>query len=115
MPLRQRTYKTDANDNAKDDITPLVGWQYEYLPWDAEVEIAVKADDSGFRYQCYSGSDLLAQDEQPSIATSPEEIQYPFDYNLQDIAAEGERIGLTIKPGSLNAKTITVAVRVTPL
>ena len=119
MPQLTRRYQGGSTD----EINPLVGWQYEYLPWDAEIEIAIFGYNTGdtggalgATYSAFSGSDLLAQDNQvltkPIANSSP---QYPYDYNLQDIAAAGERIGISIKPSTfVAANFIVVAVRVTP-
>lgn len=112
MPLFLRTYDRTADNQT---IYPLQGWQYEYLPWDAEVEVAVISKASGVTYDCFSGSDLLAQDVS-AVSKATVEVQYPYDYNLQDIAAAGERIGITLKASSGTAASddMVVACRITP-
>lgn len=100
MPLFLKEYDSGS---ASAEVFPLQGWQYEYLPWDAEVEVAVIFRESSGTftgeiptYSCYSGSDLLAQSGTQATKKDEIGVQYPYDYNLQDIAAAGERIGIQL-------------------
>lgn len=114
MPTIKRTSSLAANASAN----PLVGSQYEYLPFDAVVQAAVIVEPGGaVEASMFSGSDVLLEnaplDEKP--ATEP--ITFPDDYDIQDVAAAGERLGLTIREtaGAIGPTTVRTVVRITPL
>ncbi|NIP95038.1 MAG: hypothetical protein GWO24_16960, partial [Akkermansiaceae bacterium] len=94
MPTIKRT---NANVAAGATVNPLVGSQYEYLPFDAMVEFAILADAGDtFNASVFSGSDVLMQNEpidQLAVATP---IRYPDDYQISDVAAAGERLGIQL-------------------
>lgn len=112
MPTIQRrsTLAVGATD------APLVGSQYEYLPFDAMVEFAVLADAGGnVNASVYSGSDVLLQDERIFEKAVAEPIQYPWDYGIQDVAAAGERLGVQLSNQGAGAVDVRTVVRITPL
>ena len=68
------------------------------------------------RANVYSGSDLLLQDGELDVETT-RSIQYPWDYNLSDVAAAGERLGVQITntTSAGGPHDVEVSVRITPL
>jgi hypothetical protein len=42
-------------------------------------------------------------------------VRYPDDYTVQDVAAQGERVGITIRNVDTVANTVRTVVRITPL
>lgn len=109
MPSIQKKVAVLANGTA----TPFAGEQYEYLPFDCQVEIAVMADATGVLATVYSGSDLL-QDEGavPFSAAAP---RYPDDYLLRDVAAAGEKLTVKLRDTSGVNRTVFVFAQLTPI
>ena len=111
------TIKT-RNDAAAtgDVVTPWTGNQYEYLPFNALVEIALKADAGDtFFASVFSGSDVLLQNSQIDELAVATPITYPEDYDISDIAAQGERLGCQLTNQSAGAATVRTVARITPL
>jgi hypothetical protein len=109
MPLLNQKTALAANGTAN----PLSGSQYEYLPFPANVEIAVIADATGVLMTVSSGSDVLMEEGfVPFKATAP---VYPDDYLLQDVAAAGDRLKVALRDTSGVARTVYTSVKITPL
>lgn len=94
----------------------LSGSQFEFLPYDAALQFGIVGDANAadLRVDVYSGQDVLMESSQPS-AQNRIPI-YPDDYNLEDVAAGGERIKVRVR--NLNAgaaRSIHYAVRITPI
>lgn len=97
--------------------TPLSGSQFEFLPYDAQVEFALNQQSAAINdilATVNSGSDIL-QEEGPISAQARSPI-YPDDFFLDDVAAAGERLKIRLR-NTTAATTIVVvgAVRITPL
>lgn len=78
--------------------TPLSGWQYEYLPYPAFVEIGVNAAAVGVVATISSGSDVL-QEESPvqaggTAGVIPSPLNTPY---LTDEAAAGDRLKISMR------------------
>lgn len=97
-------------------VSPLVGSQYEYLPFDALVEIAILADAGAtVNASCFSGSDVLLQNELVDNLAVATPIQYPENYEIQDVAAAGERLGIQLTNNGGAPAICRSIVRITPL
>jgi len=97
-------------------ITPWQGSQYEYLPFDAYIEVALLADTGDtWLASVFSGSDVLMQGSQidnKAIATA---VVYPDDYSLTDVAAAGERLGCQLTNNTGGVADVRTALKITPL
>jgi len=112
MPTIKRTSVLAANATAN----PLQGSQYEYLPFDALVEIACLAiADSVAQGSIFSGSDVLMQNETLDGLALADPVLYPDHYGLSDVAARGERLGVSVTDISGLGTTVRTVVRITPL
>ena len=112
MPTIRRTTVLAANATAN----PLQGSQYEYLPFNAMVEIACLAiADSVAQASVFSGSDVLLQNEVVDGLALAVPIQYPENFEISDVAAAGERLGVTITDISGAGTTVRTVVRITPV
>jgi len=111
MPTVQVRTVMTANGVA----TPLAGSQYEFLPFDANVEISIQADATGVLATVYSGSDVLLEEGPIQVGTINILPKYPDDYFLQDIAAAGERLSIKLRDTSGAARTVMTTVRLTPI
>lgn len=96
---------------------PLSGSQYEYLPWPARIEIAILADTGDdVEATFFSGSDVLLENASIDDRALNEPIQYPWDYDIEDVAAAGERLGLIVRNLSATISAVVrTRVRITPL
>lgn len=112
MPFIQETTVLAANARAN----PLQGNQYEFLPFDAMVEFAVKAiAASAAEGTIFSGSDILMQNATLDGLALATPFTYPEDFTVSDIAAAGERLNVQIRDISGAGTTVRTQVRITPL
>jgi len=97
-------------------INPLAGSQYEYLPFDAVVEFAILADAGDtFQASVFSGSDVLLQNSDVDNLAVATPIQYPENYEIRDVAAAGERLGVSLTNTGGAVGTIRTVCRITPV
>lgn len=78
-------------------LNPLSGWQYEYIPWPAQIIVLVRSTTTGNRITVYSGSETI-QERSPvqgggTAGTTPSELNTPA---ISWIGAAGDRLKLTI-------------------
>ena len=113
MPLI-KTYAAGEADGAT--IFPWQGNQYEVLPFDAMVEIAILAD-AGDTWlgSVFSGTDVLMQSTQVDTLAVANPILYPDHYSLSDVAAERERLGCALTNNTGGVADVRTAVKITPL
>lgn len=112
MPLI-KTITVDAA--AASTTNPWQGNQYEFLPFDAEIEVALLADTGDtFTASVFSGSDVLMQSAQIDNLAIAVPLTYPEDYSLDDAAMAGERLGCDLINGTGGIATVRTAVRITP-
>lgn len=97
-------------------ITPWGGNQYEFLPFNALVEVALLADTADtFLASVFSGSDVLMQSSQIDNLAIAVPITYPDDYSLSDVAAAGERLGCQLTNNTGGVGDVRTAAKITPL
>jgi len=110
MPTVQNSVSvaaTSVNENV------LTGSQWEYLPMNARLDFGLVASATGLVVDVYSGSDIIAEGYAPSLANRFP--IYPDDFNLNDVAAGGERIKIRVRNTTGGALTFFFSVRITPL
>jgi hypothetical protein len=78
-------------------LNPVSGWQYEYLPWPAQVIILLRSTDVNLRSTVYSGSETI-QERAPvqaggTIGVTPSELNTPA---ISFLAAAGDRLKIII-------------------
>jgi len=88
-------------------LNPMSGWQYEYLPWPAQVILLLRSTDVNLRATVYSGSETI-QERAPIqgggvAGTTPSELNTPA---ISWIAAAGDRLKVVID--NVGAGTPTV-------
>lgn len=92
----------------------LSGSAFEYLPFNARVDIGVIGDAGGnHRATIQSGSDVLM--EESPISRAARVPIWPDDYDLSDVAAQGDRLKIAVRNLSAGALDVFWAVRITPL
>lgn len=101
---------------ANGTATPLTGWQYEYLPFPAYVEIGLNATTNAVVATVTSGSDTL-QESSPlqggaTAGVIPSPLNVPY---LTDQAAAGDRLKIALRETAGAVATVNGIVKLTPL
>ncbi|SRR5712692_90145 len=78
-------------------LNPLSGWQYEYLPWPANILLLVRGTGTSILMTVYSGSEAI-QERSPvqaggTAGTTPSELNTPA---ISWQGAAGDRLKLAI-------------------
>lgn len=111
MPVM--TFRTVMTANGT--ATPLSGSQYEFLPFDARIEIAITASVvSQVVATVYSGTDLLMEEGPVSFGTLGQAPKYPDDFMLVDDALAGDRLKINLREFAGGTPTVMTVVRITP-
>lgn len=97
------------------NINPLQGTQYEFLPFNARVEVAVVADAAGVNATVFSGSDILQQQGSVTIKAANAAPVYPDDFHLEDAALAGERIAVILNNTTAGAINVETIVKLSPV
>jgi len=97
-------------------IFPWQGNQYEFLPFDALIEVALLAD-AGDTWDAsvFSGSDVLLQNSQIDQLAIATPITFPDDYSLSDVAGQGERLGCVLVNTFGAVADVRTSAKITPL
>lgn len=96
-------------------VNPLSGSQYEYLPFNALVEIGVTSSVNLVLATVSSGSDILMEEGPVTLGTADIFPRYPDEFTLQDVAAAGDRLKINIRNTNAGAATVMTSVRITPI
>lgn len=94
----------------------LADSQFEYMPYDATIQIGINGDANGGDLRCdvYSGQDILVENLTPSVQNRVP--VYPDDFTLDDVVAAGERLKIRVRNTSAAAaRTVFFSVRITPI
>ncbi len=97
-------------------LNPLSGWQYEYVPWPAQVVLLVRSTTTGNRITIYSGSETI-QERTPVQGGGTAGVT-PSELNTSPIgwlAAAGDRLKLVIDEVSGGTPTVDGVVAINPL
>jgi len=97
-------------------LNPLSGWQYEYLPWPAQVLLLVRSTTVGNRITIFSGSETI-RERTPvqgggTAGVTPSELNTPAT-SFQ--AAGGDRLKLVIDEVLAGTPTVDGIIIVNPL
>ncbi len=96
-------------------VNPLAGWQYEYLPWPAQVLLLVRSTTTGNRITIFSGSETI-RERTPvqgggTAGTTPSELNTPADSWR---SAGGDRLKLVIDEVAGGTPTVDGIIIVNP-
>lgn len=97
-------------------VNPLAGWQYEYLPWPAQVILLVRSTTGSNRITVYSGSETI-QERTPvqgggTAGVTPSELNTPA---ISWQAAGGDRLKLVLDEVSGLTPTLDGIIIANPL
>ncbi len=96
-------------------FNPISGWQYEYLPWPAQVILLLRSTDVNLRATVYSGSETI-QERSPvqgggTAGVTPSELNTPA---VSFIAAAGDRLKVVIDNTTAGTPTLDGIVIANP-
>lgn len=111
MPLIQNSVAVLANAT---NANVIAGSPYEFLPFDAYVEIGLVGSATGLVATVTSGTDQLMG---PDAALSLQNRFpiYPDDYSLTDQALAGDRIVIQVRNTTGGNLTLFYALKITPI
>jgi len=97
-------------------VRPLDGWQYEYLPWPAEVLVMARSTDVNIVAVYTSGSETIVE-ESPvqaggTIGVTPSSLNTPIQGWR---AAAGDRLKLSYRETAGGTPTIDGIIEINPL
>lgn len=110
-----KTLNVDVADGST--TFPWQGRVYEILPFDAMIQVAILADAGDtFNATIISGTDILMgpADRLDNLAIATP-LTFPQDYQLQDVAAAGERLVCEVTNATGGVATFRTAVMITPV
>lgn len=97
-------------------LNPISGWQYEYLPWPAEIILLLRSTDAAERLTLYSGSETI-QERSPvqsggTAGVTPSELNTPA---IAFRAAMGDRLKTVIDNTGAGTPTVDGVIIANPL
>ena len=98
------------------NFTPLVGWQYQYLPWPAEVTVLARATAIDVVQTYTSGSETIVEESPTQAGGTAGVIPSPLNTPVQGwFAAAGDLLKLTYRNTSGGGVTVDGIIEVMPL
>lgn len=96
-------------------VNPLLGWQYEFLPWRAVVKVLMRSTTVGNRATIYSGSQTIVERSPVqaggTIGVTPAELNTPA---VTFIAQGGDRLKLLIDEVAGGTPTVDGIIYIEP-
>ncbi len=97
-------------------FTPLTGWQYQYLPWPAEVTVLARATAIAVVNTYTSGSETIVEESPTQAGGTAGVTPSPLNTPVQGwLAAAGDLLKLSYRNTSGAAITIDGIVEVMPM
>ncbi len=97
-------------------FNPISGWQYEYLPWPAQVILLVRATDNNERMTVYTGSETIMERSPVqgggTAGVTPSELNTPA---VAFQAAAGDRLKVVIDNTTAGTPTVDGIIIANPL
>ena len=95
---------------------PLDGWQYEYLPWPAEVQVLARSTLVGLVATYTSGSETIVEESPVQAGGTIGVIPSPLNTPVQGwIGAAGDRLKLNYRETAGTAPTVDGIIEIQPL
>jgi hypothetical protein len=97
-------------------FNPISGWQYEYLPWPAQVILLVRATDGNERMTVYTGSETIMERSPVqaggTAGVTPSELNTPA---VAFQAAAGDRLKVVIDNTTAGTPTVDGIIIANPI
>lgn len=110
MPVIKNSDDIAANAS----VNVLVGSIFEFLPWNASINLGVTADATGLLYTFTSGSDVVIEESPVDVKAGLFPV-IPDDMDVQDVAGMSERMVLQIRNTTGAAITARTLLQLMPL
>ena len=97
-------------------FNPLVGWQYQYLPWPAEITVLARATAAAMTAVYTSGSETIVEESPVQAGGTAGVIPSPLNTPVQGWhAAAGDLLKLNYRNTSGAAITLDGIIEAMPL
>ena len=101
---------------ANGTFEPLVGWQYQYLPWPAEVTVMARSTDVNIRQTFTSGSETIVEESPTQAGGTIGVTPSPLNTPVQGWhAAAGDLLKLRFREIAGGTPTVDGIIEVVPL
>jgi len=110
MPVIKREVSVPANSTV-DNI--VAGSIYEFLPWNAAINLGMTASATGLVATVNTGSDTVQEESAVDILTTFPKI--PDDMTVQDVARAGERFVVKVRNTTGGALTFRLLAQLNPI
>lgn len=110
MPIIKKEISIAANAT-NDNI--FSGSIYEFLPWNASINLGISGSATGLVATVNTGSDTVQEESPVNILTTMPKI--PDDMDIQDVAAAGERFVVKVRNTTAGALTVRALAQITPV
>ncbi len=101
---------------ANGTLRPLEGWQYEYLPWPAEVQVLVRATGVSVVNTFTSGSETIVEESPVQAGGTIGVIPSSLNTPVQGwIGAAGDRVKLNFRETAGATPTVDGIIEIQPL
>jgi len=101
---------------ANGTLRPLEGWQYEYLPWPAEVQVLARATAVGVVNTFTSGSETIVEESPVQAGGTAGVIPSSLNTPVQGwIGAAGDRVKLNFRETIGGTPTVDGIIEIQPL
>jgi len=101
---------------ANGTFRPLEGWQYEYLPWPAEIQVLARATATAVVNVYTSGSETIVEESPTQAGGTAGVIPSALNTPVQGwIAAGGDRLKLSYRETAGATPTVDGIIEITPL
>lgn len=114
MPSFTFTQALTANGTFR----PLDGWQYEYLPWPAEVQVLARHTGAAGSVQAVytSGSETIVEESPVQAGGTAGVTPSPLNTPVQGwFGAAGDRLKLNYRETAAATPTVDGIIEITPL
>lgn len=97
-------------------FNPLVGWQYQYLPWPAEINVLSRASAVGMTQVYTSGSETIVEESPVQAGGTAGVTPSPLNTPVQGWhAAAGDLLKLNFRNTTLGAVVIDGIIEAVPM
>lgn len=110
MPLIRKEQSIAANATLDNVVSGSI---YEFLPWNAAINIGLNGSATGLVATINSGSDTVLEEAPVNVSTAFPVI--PDDMFAQDVAAGGERLVIKVRNTTGGALTLRSLIQFTPV
>jgi hypothetical protein len=97
-------------------LNPLIGWQYEYVPFPSAVKVMLRATTTGVRATLYTGSETIV--ERTPVQAGGTAGVTPSELNTPPVifhSAQGDRLKILLDEVAGGTPTVDGLVIIDPL